>query len=78
MIDFERLLRVLFVDMEIGFDISPDGKHIAFSWNTTVEWENYEREFINDQHNRFKAGRRSPREHLEPRIRLPDLEGMGG
>jgi len=36
MIDFERLLRVSFVDVEFGFDTSPDGTHIAFSWNTAL------------------------------------------
>ncbi len=29
MIDFERLLRVPLVDVEYGFDNSPDGNHIA-------------------------------------------------
>ena len=44
MIDFERLLRVPSVDVEFGFDTLPDGSHIAFSWNTTGEWEIYEGE----------------------------------
>ena len=66
------------MEMEFGFDTSLDGIYMAFSWNAAGEWENYEGEFINDQHNQFKAGRRPPREHLEPRIRLLDLERMGG
>ena len=44
MIDFERLLRVPFVDVEFGFDISPDGTHKAFSWNAAGEWEIYKLE----------------------------------
>jgi Tol biopolymer transport system component len=42
MIDLERLLRIPFVDPEGGFDISPDGKQLAFAWNVTGQWEIYE------------------------------------
>ena len=42
MIDLERLLRVPFVDVEGGFDISPDGTWLAFAWNVTGQWEIYE------------------------------------
>lgn len=42
MIDIERLLRIPFVDSEGGFDISPDGTHLAFAWNTSGRWEIYE------------------------------------
>ena len=42
MIDLERLLRVPFVDVEGGFDVSPDGTWLAFGWNLTGQWEIYE------------------------------------
>lgn len=42
MIDFETLLRVPFVDVELGFDISPDGKHITYATNHTGQWEIFE------------------------------------
>ena len=41
MIDLEKLLRVPYVDPNNGFDISPDGAQIAFSWNKTGQWEIY-------------------------------------
>ena len=40
--DLERLLRIPFVDVVGEFDISPDGTRLAFSWNTTGQWEIYE------------------------------------
>ena len=42
MIDLETLLRVPCVEMELGFDISPDGQRVAFSWNPDGRWEIYE------------------------------------
>jgi dipeptidyl aminopeptidase/acylaminoacyl peptidase len=42
MIDLGALLRVPFVDVEMGFDISPDGEKLAYSWNHTGQWEIYE------------------------------------
>ena len=42
MIDFERLLRVPLVDVEFGFDISPDGTRLAFASNITGRWEIYD------------------------------------
>jgi dipeptidyl aminopeptidase/acylaminoacyl peptidase len=41
-LDLEKLLRVPYVDPYSGFDISPDGKHVAFAWNRTGQWEIYE------------------------------------
>jgi dipeptidyl aminopeptidase/acylaminoacyl peptidase len=40
-LDLETLVRVPYVDSEYGFDISPDGKQIAFSWNLSGRWEIY-------------------------------------
>jgi dipeptidyl aminopeptidase/acylaminoacyl peptidase len=40
--DLESLLRVPHVDPYGGFDISPDGERVAFSWNRTGRWEIYE------------------------------------
>ena len=37
----EALLRVPYVDPYTGFDISPDGTQVAFSWNPTGQWEVY-------------------------------------
>ncbi|MFZ5822043.1 MAG: alpha/beta fold hydrolase [Chloroflexota bacterium] len=42
MIELEKLLRVPYVDPNNGFDISPGGDRIAFSWNQTGQWELYE------------------------------------
>lgn len=40
-LDLEALLRVPNVDSDWGFDISPDGTQVAFSWNPTGQWEIY-------------------------------------
>jgi dipeptidyl aminopeptidase/acylaminoacyl peptidase len=42
MIDLGVLLRVPCVEVELGFDVSPDGEHVAFSWNPDGHWEIYE------------------------------------
>ena len=42
MIDLETLLHVPCVELEMGFDISPDGQRAAFSWNPDGRWEIYE------------------------------------
>jgi dipeptidyl aminopeptidase/acylaminoacyl peptidase len=48
MIDLETLLRVPCVEMEMGFDISPDGQRAAFSWNPDGSWEIYEVFLVNE------------------------------
>jgi dipeptidyl aminopeptidase/acylaminoacyl peptidase len=42
MLDLGVLLRVPCVEAEMGFDISPDGQRVAFSWNPDGRWEIYE------------------------------------
>ncbi len=45
MIDLGALLRVPCVEVEMGFDISPDGSKVAYSWNPDGHWEIYELSF---------------------------------
>ncbi len=40
-LNLETLLRVPYVDSEHGFDISPSGEEVAFSWNLSGRWEIY-------------------------------------
>ncbi len=40
-LDLETLLRVPYVEPYTGFDLSPDGTQLAFSWNPTGQWEVY-------------------------------------
>jgi len=40
-LDLEKLMCVPYVEMNTGYDISPDGSQIAFSWNKTGHWELY-------------------------------------
>ncbi len=40
-IDLEPLMRVPYVDPDLGFDIHPDGSQAAFAWNITGAWEIY-------------------------------------
>ncbi|HUV29282.1 MAG TPA: S9 family peptidase [Anaerolineales bacterium] len=47
-IDLESLLRVPHVDPDLGFDISPSGSQVAFSWNLTGQWEIYTQEINGD------------------------------
>lgn len=41
MLNLADLLRVPQLDTGLGFDISPDGQNVAFSWNKTGTWEIY-------------------------------------
>jgi dipeptidyl aminopeptidase/acylaminoacyl peptidase len=41
-LDLAELLRVPYVEAEAGFDLSPDGLFVAFSWNRTGNWEIYQ------------------------------------
>lgn len=41
MLDLEKLLKIPGTDADNGFDISPDGKTLAFSWNISGQWEIY-------------------------------------
>lgn len=40
-LDLEALIQIPYVDPDMGFDISPDGKQVAYSWNKTGQWEIY-------------------------------------
>ena len=40
-LDLEKLLKVPYLDPDLGFDISPSGIQVAFSWNKTGRWEIY-------------------------------------
>jgi dipeptidyl aminopeptidase/acylaminoacyl peptidase len=40
--NLETLLRVPYIDPYNGFDLSPDGSRVAFSWNISGRWEIYE------------------------------------
>jgi dipeptidyl aminopeptidase/acylaminoacyl peptidase len=42
MLDLKTLLQVPNVEAFTGFDISPDGRKVAYSWNKTGQWEIYE------------------------------------
>ena len=44
MLDLADLLRIPQVDTGLCFDVSPDGRRIAFAWNQTGNWEIYELE----------------------------------
>ena len=42
MLDLKTLLQVPCVESATGFDISPDGRKVAYSWNKTGQWEIFE------------------------------------
>lgn len=44
MLNLAELLRVPQVDSGLSYDISPDGRNVAFSWNKSGKWEIYEME----------------------------------
>ncbi|MGB2965310.1 MAG: hypothetical protein WBB69_15135 [Anaerolineales bacterium] len=40
-LDLKTLLNVPYVDPDLGFEISPNGSQVAFSWNRSGRWEIY-------------------------------------
>jgi len=40
-LELSTLLNVPYVEPDLGFDLSPDGARIAYSWNRTGRWEVY-------------------------------------
>jgi dipeptidyl aminopeptidase/acylaminoacyl peptidase len=54
-LDLEALLRVSYVEPDLGFDISPDGIKVAFSWNRTGRWEIYIRDLVEDSGSKIIA-----------------------
>jgi dipeptidyl aminopeptidase/acylaminoacyl peptidase len=50
--DLKSLLQVPCVDAYNGFDVSPDGRKTALSWNKTGEWEIYEISLLGRQNAR--------------------------
>lgn len=49
MLDLKSLLQIPCVEPITGFDISPDSRKVAFSWNKTGEWEIYELSLVGRQ-----------------------------
>jgi len=48
-LDIEELIQIPYVDMDNGYDISPDGFKVAFSWNKSGRWEIYEQSLKNSE-----------------------------
>jgi dipeptidyl aminopeptidase/acylaminoacyl peptidase len=48
LLDLETLLRVPYVEPYSGFDISPDGSQLAFSWNKSGRWQIYLKDLNQD------------------------------
>ena len=40
-LDFEALLKIPYVDPDLGCEVSPSGSKVAFSWNLSGRWEIY-------------------------------------
>ena len=40
-LDLEHLLRIPHVEPDLGYELSPTGDNVAFSWNKTGNWEIY-------------------------------------
>ena len=47
-LNLETLLKVPYVDPDLGFEISPDGSQVAFSWNRSGRWDIYILKFNGD------------------------------
>jgi dipeptidyl aminopeptidase/acylaminoacyl peptidase len=65
MLNLRALLEAPYVEPFTGFDISPDGKKVAFSWNRNGQWEIFEISLIGQQTPRRisigKGGKFSPK-----------------
>ena len=44
-LDLETLLRVPDVESASGYSLATDGRHLAFGWNKSGQWEIYELDF---------------------------------
>jgi dipeptidyl aminopeptidase/acylaminoacyl peptidase len=44
LLDLGVLLQIPYVETEMGFDLSPDGSKVAFSWNPGGTWEIFEQD----------------------------------
>jgi dipeptidyl aminopeptidase/acylaminoacyl peptidase len=49
MIDIRALLNVPCVEAELGFDLSPDGRMVAFAWNPGGTWEIFQKRLHGDK-----------------------------
>ena len=79
MLDLGVLLRVPYVETEMGFDISLDGERAAFSWNPDGRWEIYEISLRSESDPSTGLRHRSYREHRHVGARRqaqPDSSGQ--
>lgn len=69
LIDLEVLLRTPYVEPHRGFDLSPDGDRVVFSWNKTGQWELFEMDLSGEhpprQLTKGKGGKFAPHYHPE-------------